>query len=36
MIHSTHLHLKNTEVLKEWVAGIKKNPLRADPEEEED
>ena len=23
-------------VLKEWAAGIKKNPLKADPEEEED
>ena len=35
-IHSTHTQLKKTDVLKQWLAGIKKNPLAADEEEEED
>ena len=35
-IHTTHVHLKKPDVLKEWLNGIKENPFKKEDSEEED
>ena len=35
-LHGNYVHLKKTGVVKEWLMGLKKNPLKDDPIEEEE